>query len=166
MVKVSGGNPITITETAEIPISIYSPYVLLKTRDNKNFAHKTCTKRKQTHLTKTNRNITLNQEKGYFVLHFLSLSFIFSGTKRRTKNNKSRGKFGERESKVKKRRWTLMLFKAGLFKRFKCLWTSSFCRETLNLAAQDKEISPHKQKSTAKTLLVLPLLLNCAPPIS
>jgi hypothetical protein len=31
MVKVLGGNPITITETVEIPISIYSPYVLLET---------------------------------------------------------------------------------------------------------------------------------------
>jgi hypothetical protein len=31
MVKVLGGNPITITETVEIPMSIYSPYVLLET---------------------------------------------------------------------------------------------------------------------------------------
>lgn len=58
-----------------------------------------------------------------------------------------------------------MLFTAGLFKRFKCFWTSSFCLVALSLAAQHTEIKPHKQKITAKPLLVLPLLLNWERPI-
>jgi hypothetical protein len=53
-----------------------------------------------------------------------------------------------------------MLLTAGLFKRFKCFWTSSFCLDTLNLAAQDIEIKPNKQKTNTNTLL----LLKAAPP--
>lgn len=88
MEKVFGGNPITITETAEVPISIYAPDVLLKTQENKNFPHHTKhahTKKKKTHLTKTNRNITLNQKRGilYFTFsHFPSFSQEANGGQR------------------------------------------------------------------------------------
>jgi len=40
-----------------------------------------------------------------------------------------------------------MVLTGDLFKRFKCLATSSFCLETLSLAAEDREKkTPHKQK--------------------
>lgn len=57
-----------------------------------------------------------------------------------------------------------MLFTAGLFKRLRCFWTSSFCREALNLAAEDSEITLHKQKITAKDVHVVSLL-KCPSPI-
>lgn len=102
MEKVFGGNPITITETAEVPISIYAPDVLLKTQENKNFPHHTKhahTKKKKNPFNQNQQEYNFKPEKGYFVLHFLSLSFIFSGSKRRTKN-KTHGKSSEKE-KVK-----------------------------------------------------------------
>lgn len=53
-----------------------------------------------------------------------------------------------------------MVLTAGLFKRFKCFWTSSFCLDTLNLAALDTETRPQKQKAKANNILIL---LKCTP---
>ena len=44
-----------------------------------------------------------------------------------------------------------MVLTGGLFKRFKCLATSSFCLEALSLAAEEREINtPHKQKTRTR----------------
>lgn len=44
---------------------------------------------------------------------------------------------------------TLMLLTGGLFKRFKCFWTSSFCLDwEPNLAAQAIEITEHHNQTT------------------
>lgn len=51
-----------------------------------------------------------------------------------------------------------MLFTAGLFNRFKCFWTSSFCLERGTLAAQVKEIKNPKKISAVTVVLILPLL--------
>lgn len=58
-----------------------------------------------------------------------------------------------------------MVLRAGLFKRFKCFWTSSFCLEAGNLPAQDSEIRPKKKKTAATLPLLDRTPLKCAAPI-
>jgi len=69
---------------------------------------------------------------------------------RTSKNTKQRKEERERE--------TWMVLTGALFKRFKCLATSSFCLETLSLAAEDREMNtPHKQKTRRIVTAQLPL---------
>ncbi len=102
-----------------------------------------------------NRNTNFQSEKG--ILTFTFLHFLSNQTEAKRIFHKLKH---TQKKVLRKENGTSMLFTAGLFKRFKCFWTSSLCLETLNLAAQDSETKPHKQKITAKPLLVLPLLLN------
>ena len=71
----------------------------------------------------------------------------------------------EENSKMRMKRVerkTLMVLTAGLFKRFKCLLTSSFCLEAPSLVAEDSEIRrPQEHKTTTKYLQY-----RCFPPIS
>lgn len=57
-----------------------------------------------------------------------------------------------------------MLLTAGLFNLFKCFFTSNFCFDTPDLAAQDSENNPHRHKHTKKPLASFSVL-RCTAPI-
>jgi len=58
-----------------------------------------------------------------------------------------------------------MVLTGDLFKRFKCFATSSFCLETLSLAAEDREMNtPHRQKTRRIVTPQLPLEPITTPP--
>ena len=81
----------------------------------------------------------------------------FSGSKI-DYNNEENSKM--RMKRVERKTW--MVLTAGLFKRFKCLLTSSFCLEAPSLVAEDSEIRrPQEHKTTTKYLQY-----RCFPPIS
>ncbi len=54
-----------------------------------------------------------------------------------------------------------MVLTAGLFNRFKCFRTSSFCLDKGKRAAQDSETNARKKTTATKALLNIPVL-TCA----